>query len=206
MQKHIIGFIESEKLVDRAKSDAIASVARQLRRIWKIEGEVPNLISRLSFLNDTLYNGHFENSLGCKALKSNDLVCAFEHFTKAIIYTPGIASFHVNRATVYYRNRDYDSAIEDCEAAIKQEPNCARAYCVLSASHWRRDGREKARKTLLAGLRFCPGDQILLGNLNALEQKGSEPPAVCDADERLVLNKDDVELSTKKFMTEYVEE
>lgn len=56
---------------------------------------------------------------------------AAEDYTRAIELDPENAVYYSNRAAAFTMQEDFDSAIEDCKAAVSLNPSYAKAYSRL---------------------------------------------------------------------------
>lgn len=68
---------------------------------------------------------------GNQHLVAKRAIQAAEEYTRALELDPENAVYYCNRAAAFTMAEDYDSAIEDCRAAISLNPKYAKAYSRL---------------------------------------------------------------------------
>ena len=91
---------------------------------------------------------------------------AIDNYTKSIALQPSWSAYN-NRATLYVYNKEYDKAIEDCNAALKlrgqEDEVCTKAhlYATRADAYMGKGEYRKALNDLKTGMALNPSDDII---------------------------------------------
>lgn len=124
-------------------------------------------------------------------LKDHKFDQAIEAYTKAIELDPKNAIFYSNRAQVHIKLESYGLAIQDCDSAIKIDPNFLKAYYRKGVSLMAILQYKQAQLNFKFILTKLPNDKLTLENYkqctNYLKRQAFEK-AIAGTDHTLVIN------------------
>lgn len=178
----ILEFLEKEAH-DPVTGGIVGGVLERLKKVF--QPVIPELktddtlLSFLSFLDELAFEADREYSIACSCMKNNLRARAFDHICSAIDMNPASSEYLATRASIFYANSDFDEAVSDCEAALKMNPRCVKASCILAACKLRSGNKEAAEAVITDALKRSCVDPILLNNLEAI-RSGAPPPKVDD--------------------------
>jgi tetratricopeptide (TPR) repeat protein len=182
----IVQYLESLIPDDPEHGEELGVSVECLKTVWGIGDatvSIPGVRSLIDLIPEPQYDTERAVQLkleGNAALKNGDLDLALAKYTEAISVNPNEATFYCNRAAVYSKKGQHESAIGDGEKAFALDPKYATAYSRLGFAYFSLNNTEKARDAYQRGIRACPDSQALKDNLQSLGPAPAPPGGGAD--------------------------
>ena len=96
---------------------------------------------------------------------------AVDQYTRAIFINPDNAVYYCNRAAAFSRLELHEYVIEDCECAVKLDPNYGKAYGRLGIAYSNLNMTKKARDAYLKAIQLDPTNVMYQENLKLAEER-----------------------------------
>ncbi|KAK9508051.1 hypothetical protein O3M35_007798 [Rhynocoris fuscipes] len=89
---------------------------------------------------------------------------ALELYSKAIKIAPKNAVYYCNRAAAYSKLEDHKSAIDDCNLALRIDPNYSKAYGRLGLAYYGLGNYEKSVEYYRKAIQLVPDNEAFKNN------------------------------------------
>ncbi|XP_053680059.1 small glutamine-rich tetratricopeptide repeat-containing protein beta-like [Anopheles nili] len=147
---------------------------------------------------------------GNRLMKEEKYMEAVQTYTKAINLDATNPVFYCNRAAAFSRLGDYVHAAEDCQMALRHDPNYSKAWGRLGLAYSKMNQHKQAITAYQNAIRLEPDNQDYKNNLGVsqqcLEDRSRNPPAggnpLSNIDFAAVINNPDMVQMATRMMSD----
>ena len=145
--------------------------------IEMVQNRYGNLTQLLSFLNDTTPFSHHLCYISSEDLQEKDPGNAILNIERAKTLNAKESTIYSNSAAIYYRIGLYKESVKECLKAIEYDEAHINAYIRLGLCCWALGKPGIAMVAYNKGLKFSPGNQVILHNIEVMKNPNAKPPA-----------------------------